>query len=344
MKKLLIALLFSAGLIAQTPVTVEPDCKVPMGTFTAVANGANFSNISLGCSYWEFSYTSVGFSAVSVVFQSAPNAAGDVPGVWVTFAGTTVSGTNPGTATTQGGANVSGYYPWLRVILASKTGTGTVRAYAYGWRPNPSSIATAGGVPAATVPFSGITASTNTTAAMVVGTGASIAATGSGSINATLLNGSSSYPVWTKYTVTAIADTVNGCANANGCWQVNGVLGAIKTAGLTQAVTLFQLPSNGYLTSFRIKTALVCIGTTTLLTGLGTASTPNLFMVSAGTGYDLTAAVSATNLSTSLPLVMGSDTTAAVNVVANLTSTVDNIDLIVAGCSFAVWTLTSTLP
>jgi hypothetical protein len=53
-------------------------------------------------------------------------------------------------------------------------------------------ITTAGGPCSLTPPFSGITSSTNTSAAMVVGTGASINATGSGAINATnspLVNG-----------------------------------------------------------------------------------------------------------------------------------------------------------
>ncbi len=149
---------------------------------------------------------------------------------------------------------------------------------------------------------------------------------------------------WNKYTVTAIANGANGCANANGCWQVNGVLGANKSAALTQSVTLAGLPANGYVSEYRIKSATACTGTTTLLTGLGTASTPNLYLVSASTGYDLQAAVSATNLTMSLPIAAGSDTTAAVNLVASLTATVDNIDQIAAGCSFAVWVLTSTLP
>ena len=152
------------------------------------------------------------------------------------------------------------------------------------------------------------------------------------------------YPVWTKYTVTAIANGANGCANANGCWQVNGVLGANKTAGLTQSVTLFQLPAAGYVGFFRIKSATACTGTTTLLTGLGTAGNANFYMVSAVTGYDLQAAVSATNITTALPVAVGSTTTAAVNIVASLTTTVDNIDQIVAGCSFNVWVLWSVLP
>ena len=151
-------------------------------------------------------------------------------------------------------------------------------------------------------------------------------------------------PLWSSYTVTAIANGVNGCVNANGCWQINGVLGANKSAALTQAVTLFQLPANGYISSFRIKSATACTGTTTLLSGLGTSSSTDFYLVSAITGYNLQAAVSATNLSTALPLALGADTTAAVNIVASLIATVANIDQIAAGCSFTVWVLSAILP
>lgn len=158
------------------------------------------------------------------------------------------------------------------------------------------------------------------------------------------LSGGSPIPQWSKYTVTAIANGVSSCANANGCWQVNSGTPVAKTAGLTQSVALFQLPANGYVEAFRIKSGTACTGTTTLLTGLGTASSANLFLVSAVTGYNLMAAVSATNISTALPLVVGSDTTAAVNVVASLTATVSNIDQIVAGCAFTVYALWGLLP
>lgn len=156
--------------------------------------------------------------------------------------------------------------------------------------------------------------------------------------------GGNPYGYWVKYTVTAIANAVNGCANANGCWQVNGVLGANKSTGLTQSVTLFQLPANGYIQNYRIKSATACTGTTTLLTGLGVTGSTDLFLVSAVTGYNLKTAVSATNITTALPLVSGSTTADTVNAVASLTSTVDNIDQIVAGCSFSVWVLWSVLP
>lgn len=150
-------------------------------------------------------------------------------------------------------------------------------------------------------------------------------------------------PTWQTFTVTAIANGVNGCANANGCWEVNGVLGAIKTAGLTQNVTLFQLPANGYVQAYRYKTALACTGTTTLKAGLGTASSANLYLVSS-TGYDLMAAVSATNVTTALPLAYGADTAAAVNIVSSLTSTVQNIDQTTAGCSYTISVEYGVLP
>lgn len=155
---------------------------------------------------------------------------------------------------------------------------------------------------------------------------------------------SGSLPIWSAYTLTAISNGSNGCINANGCWQVNGVLGANKSAALTQAITLFQLPASGFVSNFRIKSVIACTGTSTLRSGLGTATGPDFFMVSASTGYDLQAVVFATNITTVLPLAVGSTTTAAVNLVANLTSTSGNIDQIAAGCSFTVWILTAILP
>lgn len=151
-------------------------------------------------------------------------------------------------------------------------------------------------------------------------------------------------PYWSKYTLTAIANGVNGCANANGCWQVNGVLGANKTAGLTQDVTLFQLPAGAFLGGPpRLKTATAFTGTTTLTATLGTA-TLNTFFVSAV--YDLKAAVSVTNFApaSGLSVGLGSSTTAAVNVVLGLIATIQNIDQIVTGSSVDIWVQVATLP
>jgi hypothetical protein len=151
------------------------------------------------------------------------------------------------------------------------------------------------------------------------------------------------FPLWSSYLVTAIGNGVNGCANANGCWSINGALGPNKAAALTQNIVLFGLPANGFVQSYRIKSAVQCTGTASLASGLGTASSPNFYLISA-TGYDLEAAVSATNITTALPLLTGADTSAAVNVVASLTSTGQNIDQVTAGCSFTVSVLSGLLP
>ncbi len=169
--------------------------------------------------------------------------------------------------------------------------------------------------------------------------GASVWAPG----NCVLTDTAGHNPLWVTYTVTAIANAVNGCANANGCWQVSGVLGANKTAGLTQNLAIFQLPAKGYVQAFRIKSATACTGASTLVTGLGTASSTSRFLNSA-VGYDLKAAVSATNFNNNAVITPGSDTSAAVNIVASLVSTGSNIDQIAAGCSFGVSVLYGVLP
>src|SRR5205807_91797 len=73
-------------------------------------------------------------------------------------------------------------------IAAVSPGTSGYVLQSNGTGTAPSWVA-ASGLSAGTVPFSGITSGTNTTAAMVVGNGASLNFTGSGTINASTLNG-----------------------------------------------------------------------------------------------------------------------------------------------------------
>ena len=148
-------------------------------------------------------------------------------------------------------------------------------------------------------------------------------------------------PAWQKYALVAIANGVNGCANANGCWQVNGVLGANKAAGLTQDVTLFQLPAKGKVTDWRMKTAVVFTGAATAVSGLGVAGSDVLFRAAS---YDLTVAVSDTNLASGPTAGVGGGTAAAINVVASLITTVNNVDQLAAGAELDVWVQWSILP
>lgn len=142
MKKLTLTLLFASfSLLAQPgPVSIRPDC-FEFFTFTATGNSNVFDNRSAGCPYFSIAYSSNGFSAESIVVQTAPDAGG-TPGSWSTY--TANSGSNPNTATTQASSTFSGYFPWLRVQLTSKTGTGSIQGILYGWR-TPGAVIAGGG-------------------------------------------------------------------------------------------------------------------------------------------------------------------------------------------------------
>jgi hypothetical protein len=147
--------------------------------------------------------------------------------------------------------------------------------------------------------------------------------------------------LWKKYSLVAIANGVNGCAHGTGCWQVNGILGANKAAALTQDVVLFQLPAKGKVTDWRVKTATACTGTATAITGLGTTANDVLFLAAS---YDVQAAPAATNLQEGPTAGTGGGTAAATNIVASLITTVNNVELLVAGCGVDVWVEWAVLP
>jgi len=135
MRKLLLLLLgFSHALLAQPTVPIQPDCFIQFNQKSTTGVSGSFDNRNRGCVDWTIVYTTQGFSAISFEFDSAPDAAG-VPGSFVAFAGTLVSGSNPSTTTGQSLMQFSGYFPWLRLNLSSKTGTGTITANAFGFRP-----------------------------------------------------------------------------------------------------------------------------------------------------------------------------------------------------------------
>jgi len=144
-------------------------------------------------------------------------------------------------------------------------------------------------------------------------------------------------PAWIKCTVTN--SSTNLVVSGTGCTAAS----IAKDAALTQTIPLFPLLANGFVHNYVIKTSTAFAGTTTLLAGIGTTGTPNLFLVSAVTGYNLNAAVAVGNLSTALPLVAGSDTASATNLVLQLTSTVQNVSSISAGI-VEIWVLRSVRP
>lgn len=148
MRTLVLLITAAVGLHAQF-VTVQPDC-IAQFTFTTATTGSSYDNRNVGCTTWTITYMSTGFSAASLVVQTAPDATG-VPGAWSTF--TAASGSNPNTAVTQASATFSGYFPWVRANLTTKTGTGTIRGTLYGWRTGSSGSSGGGGLSEVEGPF-----------------------------------------------------------------------------------------------------------------------------------------------------------------------------------------------
>ena len=146
MKKLLplLLLLPIGGLFAQK---VPPDCTIP---FSFTASGQVTSNSTCGApnggangngiASWVLVFYNYNFSAISLLVQSAPDNNG-AAGTWGTFGGTVLTstqypgstGVNPNTATTSGFTGLAGYFPWMRVQLASVGGTGKVTGALYGF-------------------------------------------------------------------------------------------------------------------------------------------------------------------------------------------------------------------
>jgi hypothetical protein len=151
-------------------------------------------------------------------------------------------------------------------------------------------------------------------------------------------------PTWHKYSLAKIANATGGCTNANGCWTVNGGTAVNAAAALTQDIVLFALPAQGSVdTPLRMKTRTACSGAATaLITSLGDTASDTYF--ASGLTYDLTAAVSATNLSNVLPTALGADTSASTNITVTLTTTVNNVDQLATGCAVDFWVKWAILP
>src|SRR5271165_2714218 len=147
-KSLLAMLCFLAPLsYSQTQTVVLPECtsNFALNGTTAISS-ASFSNAVPSCDKWTVTAYVVGFSAVNLTFQSAPAATTTTPGTFVTYIGTTATGTNP--LTTQGVAtftNGTAATPFVRVTLSSHTGSGTVYGVIQGWNTGNSGSGGGGG-------------------------------------------------------------------------------------------------------------------------------------------------------------------------------------------------------
>jgi hypothetical protein len=116
--------------------------------FNQTATGASttYDNRNVGCVNWAVTYMANGFSALTLVFQTAQDNSG-VPNTFGTFGGTVVTGTASMTSITSTYSTYLGYAPWVRVNLTAATGTGRVTGVMYGYRIGWGGGAGGGGAP-----------------------------------------------------------------------------------------------------------------------------------------------------------------------------------------------------
>lgn len=144
-------LVFGAFLLASSFLrAADPDCKYSFrftnragestdGQVVYAISGATstvaINNKNNACTAWSFQYDAEGLSALSIVLQSAPSTgSASIPGTFSTFAGSTVTGSNPSSSTTSSTYTATGYYPFVRISLASSTGTGSINVTLNGWK------------------------------------------------------------------------------------------------------------------------------------------------------------------------------------------------------------------
>ncbi|MGN6593313.1 MAG: hypothetical protein ACTHJX_10480 [Terriglobales bacterium] len=133
-------------------------------------------------------------------------------------------GGGSGNATKLQGVPVSKTAPSNGTCLVYSSGTGNWQA---------SSCAGT-----ASTAWSALTSGTNTAAAMVVGTGASLATTGAGTIAATTVPAAGLGAGTIGNSTTGNAATATACASTNGCWPYQGAYGKPTSLDLGNATDL----------------------------------------------------------------------------------------------------------
>jgi hypothetical protein len=160
----------------------------------------------------------VGFSGYSLTLQSAPAATPSTPGAFVTYAGTTATGSNPVTATGIATfTNGTVATPWLRVTLSGLTGSGTVYGVLQGSQTLVSKGGSGGGSLAVQVNGTPISSAATT---LNFQQGASVTQTGAGTSTVTVTtnaNGGLYLGEWvdpiTSYNASGSATTTTGSVN-----------------------------------------------------------------------------------------------------------------------------------
>jgi hypothetical protein len=142
LKKVLPLILFLAGsLLGQgTPA----DCTFPASgsdSFTSATTGTSYSNSNnfAPCRAFEISYSTTGFSVISIQFETSPDNSS-----WTAVPNTVCSstvqppcvidGANPSTTTGNQTLSVKAYGKFVRLNVTTATGSGTISTKMYGYK------------------------------------------------------------------------------------------------------------------------------------------------------------------------------------------------------------------
>jgi hypothetical protein len=119
-RALLLLSLFAASLAAQVPCSIQ-------GTLTGAGASTVLTNTN-GCFNWRVSYTSTGFSALSVQLEGSPDGV-----TYSAFTGAQVTdGSNPSTTTGAGVIGIHATAAYVELRLNSESGTGSISFHVWG--------------------------------------------------------------------------------------------------------------------------------------------------------------------------------------------------------------------
>lgn len=151
MRKLLLLLvlgMLSVLARGQNPGTFMPSCRYAY-VFTTTGRSAAYNNITpsgsvnTSCTNWTAVYSSVGFSALSLEVDSAPDngtAPGLSQGSWTIWPAAQIAAGQvmPLTSLTSAGLTFFGFFPWLSINVTTATCPASTscqgNVYIYGWQ------------------------------------------------------------------------------------------------------------------------------------------------------------------------------------------------------------------
>lgn len=221
---------------AQTQTRTAPDCQLSF-SFTVTGVSADLNNVPQlasggstgGCSVFVVTVEGFNSGAGTITFQgSESNVAGTGPASYGTFAGTTVSGSNP-VSSFPSTFVATGWTAWLRV--SATVSAGTLRGTIQGWRQQTGTSGGGGGGSTVVTNFTTCQSGSNTIKSSPIsisGSGLTQIVAASGSTVITVCSLSLSSSATTNITI----ENGTGAACGTGTTAVSGVYQSVLSIAL----------------------------------------------------------------------------------------------------------------